>query len=316
MPQQTVPDPLIDILMGTFNGAAHVQAQIASLQAQTHHSWRLLVRDDGSNDDTVAVVDLLASEDPRIERLVDSDGNLGFVGNFERLLTCATAPYVMFCDQDDVWMPDKLSATMKRMRQVEADHPGAPALVHCDACLVDADLNTLNASFTGRRARRRGLPSVLFGNCVQGAASMINAALRSRMLQSSAQLSHDYKAALIAELIGVRSFVDQPLLMYRQHADNAVGAGATGMGRDKLAPTPLPRNLRLAMRSAPHVECLIAQLEPELTPSVRREARRYQYVLHGPSRLRRAWRFFRGGYAFPGRRDRWRFIAAILRGEV
>ena len=97
----------VDIIMGAYNGAKFLNALIESLRSQTHRKWRLLVRDDDSQDDTVALLNAAAQMDSRVQVVTDNLGNLGCERNFHHLLGVSTAPYVMYCDPDDVWLPEK-----------------------------------------------------------------------------------------------------------------------------------------------------------------------------------------------------------------
>src|SRR5262245_40587271 len=116
-------DSTIDILLATYNGAAYLAEQLDSIEAQTHPNWRLIARDDGSTDGTLAVIETFrARHSEKVVVLRDEDGNIGLVQNFSRLMEASTAPYAAFCDQDDVWLPEKLSLCLERMRDLEAEH--------------------------------------------------------------------------------------------------------------------------------------------------------------------------------------------------
>ncbi|MCB8828915.1 glycosyltransferase, partial [Escherichia coli] len=84
-----------------------------SIQKQTMQNWRLLVRDDGSTDNTIDILESFALTDKRILFLKDNKGNLGVVRSFEQLLYYSTANYIMFVDQDDVWLPNKIEHTLQ-----------------------------------------------------------------------------------------------------------------------------------------------------------------------------------------------------------
>ena len=100
--------PPIEIIMATYGDADAVsEAQVDSLFKQTYRQWRLLVRDDGSTDNTVALLKALSDQDNRIHLVSDGLGNLSMNGNFNHLLTLSTAPYVMYCDWDDAGCPKK-----------------------------------------------------------------------------------------------------------------------------------------------------------------------------------------------------------------
>ena len=100
--------PQIDILMATYNGGEYIAAQIRSLQNQTFSDWHLIVHDDGSTDDTMKIVNDFCKIDNRIEVLDDGKSFHGPAGNFVHLMKSSTAPYMIFCDQDDIWLEDKL----------------------------------------------------------------------------------------------------------------------------------------------------------------------------------------------------------------
>ena len=138
----------IDILLATYNGETFLEEQIDSLLAQSHHGWRLLVRDDGSSDGTREILENYRSRHPDLIIIIPSDGqNLGVCGNFSHLLEQTDAPYVMFCDQDDVWHHDKIETTLTKMRELERQHgESAPLLIHTDLMVVDAQLTVIGES--------------------------------------------------------------------------------------------------------------------------------------------------------------------------
>lgn len=295
----------VDILLATYNGAAHVQEQIASLQRQTFADWRLLVRDDGSRDATPELIDALAVADARILVVRDTLGNLGFNGNFHALLRQSRAPWVMFCDQDDVWLPNKIERTLAVMRQQPAE---SPVLVHCDAVVSDANLQPLRPRFIGDRGRAHGLTSVLLANPVQGAAMMINAPLRTLMLQHVPRIPFDCQAALLAEATGQRVFIPEALLLYRQHGSNALGAA--GARAEPVPDETIPPRRRaglmltMGLKMVPHaretLESARAQWHVETESLL---ARHEQFAQPGGS-WAKLWWWWRGGYQYFRRRDR------------
>ena len=132
----------VDILLATYNGARFVERQIESVLEHVQPGWRILVRDDGSADGTVAVVQRIAACRPDcITLIADGGQRLGAGGNFARLLKYADADYVMFCDQDDVWLPSRIQKPLARMKTLEDGlGPDTPILVHTDLAVVDEDL--------------------------------------------------------------------------------------------------------------------------------------------------------------------------------
>ncbi len=128
----------IDILLATYNGARFLPEQLASLDVQTHSDWRLILRDDGSDDGSLQMVRDWASRTKR-ELIVIEDGDIriGPAESFARLLAHSDAPYFAFCDQDDVWEADKLS----RLVDAAASAGDGIILAHCDLAVVDGDLS-------------------------------------------------------------------------------------------------------------------------------------------------------------------------------
>ena len=128
------------ILLACYNGRSYLDAQIRSIVSQSEPDWQLLMRDDGSFDGTNAILRAWAQREARLCLLADHKATGGAMTNFRLLAAASTAPYVMFCDQDDVWHPDKLQKTQQKMRAMERQFGAdTPILVHSDLHVVDQD---------------------------------------------------------------------------------------------------------------------------------------------------------------------------------
>lgn len=219
--------PVIGIVLAAYNGEKYIVQQIQSIQAQTHQAWKLYVRDDGSKDQTRALVAEAARHDPRIVLVEDEVGNLGYNRNFFRLLGLTCEPYIAFCDQDDVWLPQKLEALLAPLTHHDHTCPAMPGLSHCDSMVTDSSLNVIQQRFIGARGRAPGLDGILFSNTAQGCSMMINRTLADLALKTEPVLPFDWHIALIGCLTGNRYYVNQPLALYRQHGANAVGANVS-----------------------------------------------------------------------------------------
>ena len=230
--------PAVDILMAVYNGERYLPEQIASLQAQTHHNWRLLVADDGSSDGTVELLQRLAQEDPRICVLDREVGNLGPCQRFLWLLGKASADYVLFADQDDVWDQTKVETLLDAL-VLEEEQRGTsePICAFCDAEVVDEHLQTIAPSFLAYEhfdPAGIDLRHLLVNNVAPGCTMILNRALAD-VLELPDDLSqiimHDWWVLLTAAALGTVTFVDAPLLKYRQHGGNASGAGGFNVMR-------------------------------------------------------------------------------------
>ncbi|MER3478802.1 MAG: glycosyltransferase family 2 protein, partial [Leptolyngbya sp. ERB_1_2] len=109
--------PNVDILLATYNGADFLGEQLDSLLRQTYRDWQLLIRDDGSEDQTLNIIEsYITSRSRQIYLFKDNHRALGAVGNFAKLIKYSQAEYTLFCDQDDVWLKEKLELSLKRMQ--------------------------------------------------------------------------------------------------------------------------------------------------------------------------------------------------------
>lgn len=231
-------EPRIAILLPTWNGERFLRAQVDSLLAQDYPDFIIVCRDDGSRDASPAIIADYAARFPQRFHIVPADGrNLGASGSFAWLmgyvLTHKTAlglasAWVMPSDQDDVWHADKLRRSMARMQALEAESPGLPLLVHGDLEVVDESLATIAPSFVryqGLQPLRIRFARLLVSNTVTGCTALCNEALLRRALPiPPAAVMHDWWLALVAGAFGRLSFIDAPLLQYRQHGANTIGA--------------------------------------------------------------------------------------------
>lgn len=223
-------EPVVTVLLATYNGDRYLAEQLTSLSDQTHRTWELWARDDGSTDRTREVLSESARRDPRIH-ILESDGKrLGSTQNFGALLEWVRnnrAPaYVMFCDQDDVWHAGKVGVTLAAMQRTEAKSPaGTPVLVHTDFDFVDERLNVRGtlAPIVRRLSspEERVLNRLLSQNFIYGCTMMLNRPLLEASVPvPEAAEQHDYWVALVAAATGRIVHVNQRTVQYRQHGSN------------------------------------------------------------------------------------------------
>ncbi|MEC5385584.1 glycosyltransferase family 2 protein [Uliginosibacterium sp. H3] len=216
-------------MLATYNGAAYLPAQLDSLLAQTHKDWRVIARDDGSSDGSLTLLETYARNYPGQFEILRDEGRAGAKISFSRLIAHSSAPYVAFCDQDDVWKPEKLELLLEALCTEERHaEPGTPMLAHCDLQVVDESLELMNPSFwvyQGIDPFRDDLSQLLVQNVVTGCAMLCNRALvdAATPIPESAFM-HDYWLALIASALGRIVPVRHALIQYRQHGRNTLGA--------------------------------------------------------------------------------------------
>ena len=218
------------VLLSTYNGERYLAEQLQSLVAQKDVNVEILVRDDGSKDATVAMLDEWQGKGALSWY---TSANLGPGKSFIHLLQTATpGNYYAFCDQDDVWLPEKLRVTMDKMKAVEAENPGKPVIIHTDMNVVDESLNIIHDSFWRSSGLRpdvlRTFPYLCTCNSVNGCTIVMNSAARELILEKYVEhdiIIHDVISALtVAYYGGIIDYVDTPTVLYRQHSSNVVGA--------------------------------------------------------------------------------------------
>ena len=277
-----IPEPRAAILLATYNGAPWLREQLDSLLLQTHANWVLYWRDDGSGDGTIAILQEFAERagQGRCVRLEEPPGRLGATGNFLALLRSACASLaecdvVAFADQDDVWLPQKLERGVAALRCAPRDEP----ILYCARqILVDARLQRLGISQS--LARPAGFPAALTQNVATGCTVMLNC-LAARLVAASRPSTgtlHDWWAYLLVTAAGGRLIQDQePVVLYRQHAQNLVGAPASMTRRAIAAIRRGPALFMTVLRE--HIAALLAH--PDLvSEAARADLARLEAALH------------------------------------
>lgn len=220
----------IAVLLSTYNGEKFLEQQLESLVAQQGVETEILVRDDGSGDGTTGILDRWKQKGALSWY---ASGNMGPGKSFMNLLQQApSSGYYAFCDQDDVWLENKLSLTLEKMKEVEAANPGKPVIVHTDMYVVNENLEVIHGSFWRSSGLRpdilRTFPYLCVCNGVNGCTILMNGAARGLILEKYVEqdlIIHDVISALTVSYYGgIIDYVETPTVLYRQHSSNVVGA--------------------------------------------------------------------------------------------
>ena len=274
----------VTILLSARNGARFLPDQLRSLTQQNHGDWRLRWRDDGSADGTREILRAFsdAQGPARSAPLADDGAHLGIVGSFLHLLrahltACEHRGIVAFADQDDVWLGEKLDRGVSALATVA---PGRPALYCARQMLVDVALRTIGLSPAIHLPP--GFPAALTQNIATGCTVMLNepaARLLAATASPTAGSMHDWWAyLLVAAAGGAILFDDIPVVLYRQHPGNAVGAAHSAIRRGALALRRGPGGYMALLRA--HVASLQAAA-PSLTPEARAALDEIETALSG-----------------------------------
>lgn len=227
----------VAVLLSTYNGESYLHEQLDSLLSQTFQGFKIYIRDDGSSDNTVSIIEQYCHKDDRIVR-VDSNDNIGCAASFLTLVKSISADVYLFCDQDDVWLPNKIQRVIDYYSKVDMK---VATLYHCDLKVVDQKLNLIHKSFLQHQkmsaTNAMSKNNLFIQNFVVGCSSAINSTLAKVVLNniSSQQFNkvamHDWWFAITAKIHGEIFYDDVQTILYRQHSNNVLGAKSSTLFR-------------------------------------------------------------------------------------
>jgi glycosyltransferase involved in cell wall biosynthesis len=220
----------ISVALGTYNGQRFLNDQLQSIAAQDRRPDELVICDDGSSDETAAILRRFAATCPFQVRLEMHQRNLGASGNFSRAVASCRGEVIALCDQDDVWLPQKLA----RLEGVFAADPRT-GFVFSDAILIDAESRRLRRrlwetlGFRKRWQRQinggKAVDVLVKRNVVTGATMAFRSVHRDILLPIDGRWVHDGWFALLLAAMAPCRAIAEPLIEYRQHAGQQIGVG-------------------------------------------------------------------------------------------
>lgn len=215
---------LVSVALCTYNGERFLQEQVRSVLQQQDVTLELVVCDDGSSDRTWEIVGEWAARDPRV-RPFRHDRRLGLSANFAQAMSLCRGEFISPCDQDDIWLPRKLSRLLETI--------GDQALNYCDSELVDEQGTPLGLRLSDRfnMYQGRGVLPLCFWNSVSGHAMLFRRELLESALPFPVEGYHDWWLACVAASVGRVGYLPEPLVRYRQH-----GRSVTDVARRRAAP--------------------------------------------------------------------------------
>lgn len=202
------------ILLATYNGEKYLRQQLDSLLGQTYKDWVLYAHDDGSADTTLSILNAYAAKDSRVRILEDGVKGLGAAQNFMHLLKNAPeADFIMFCDQDDIWLPEKIEVMLQHINSAQ------PSMSYCNANSYKGEQPLPERVILFRATTVRD--TLFLNGGIHGCLQIINKALRDIVVGYNGYVCmHDHLITLAAVSFGTVTYVDQNLMYYRQHSGN------------------------------------------------------------------------------------------------
>ena len=201
---------MISVCVATYNGERYIEQQLQSILAQLTQKDEVIVSDDGSTDATLARIQAL--KDPRVRVLAHT--HMGATRSFYAALEQTQGDYIFLADQDDVWLPNKVTRCTETLQSYD--------LVASDAQVTDASLNVVAPSLFQLIGSKEGLfrnwmLCSFYGSCMAFRRSVLEAALP---FPTGSYVAHDWWIGIVAEMVGRVLFLPEPLILYRRHEAN------------------------------------------------------------------------------------------------
>ena len=221
----------ISIALCTWNGGAHLADQLESIASQTRLPAELIVCDDASTDESPAIVERFASRSPFPARLHRNQARMGSTKNFEQAIALCSGEIIFLCDQDDVWHREKIEVMSRAFENDEN-----LACVFSNARLIEGDTLWDHIGFFSRERQLvrsgRAFDVLTEHNVVTGATMAFRSRWRDTItpFPEVSGMLHDQWIATVLSAVATVSCIDAPLIDYRQHAGQQVGAGAAAGG--------------------------------------------------------------------------------------
>ncbi|MFZ2450848.1 MAG: glycosyltransferase family 2 protein [Methylovulum miyakonense] len=214
----TTNNPLVSVILATYNGGRFLQDQLDSLLRQTYKNIEIIALDDGSADNTVALLNQYAAKHSNFTVVINAQ-NLGHVKNFEKGFLLANGDYIAPCDQDDIWLPTKIEVLVK--------HIGGHAIAYCDSELIDGGGRLLGKKMSDIKTLTdfdNPLMYIEVGISALGHAILMTKKLALAAAPFPVIFSHDNWLGFVATLDSSVKFVDEVLVQYRLHDANLTNA--------------------------------------------------------------------------------------------
>jgi len=220
---------MISILLASYNGEKYIAEQIDSLLEQTEQNFKLYICDDKSTDNTYNIIEDYARRYPDKIFVSQNEKNLGGAKfNFIKMMTEHKDDYVMLCDQDDVWLPDKIEKSLQKIKEMESRHSREkPLLAHTNLCIVDENLKIISHSYwekVNAKVEEKKFNKVLVQNFAAGCTMIYNKAFGDLIVKEPDYcIMHDWWLILLASAFGEIGETDRSTILYRQHDSNVLG---------------------------------------------------------------------------------------------
>ena len=212
-------DKKVAVLISTYNGEKYIKEQLDSVLNQTYKNIEIVIRDDGSKDSTIDIIKKYQEEYNNI--ILREGTNVGFIKSFFQLLDYSNADYYAFCDQDDVWMENKIELAVRALNEVDNTKPN---MVFGNSDYYDENMNLIGK---GEEHKTFSFKNSLYECVAQGMTMTINQVAKDYIINNIPEkcLFHDWWTYMICSGIGNVLYNDVTVVKYRRFAKNATAEG-------------------------------------------------------------------------------------------
>ncbi|QCT93939.1 glycosyltransferase family 2 protein [Caminibacter mediatlanticus TB-2] len=212
-------DKLISVVMATYNGEKFLREQLDSILNQTYKNLEIIICDDCSTDKTWKILEEYKQKDQRI-KIFKNETNIGYVKNFEKAISLCKGDFIALSDQDDIWIENKIEILLKNIKNYD--------LIHSDAYLIDETGTVIHNSYSSLSKKYlypKDIVELAFTPSVTGCTCMFTKSLKNKAIPFCKNIHvHDLWISLVAFKNNGIIYYDTPLIKYRQHANNQIGA--------------------------------------------------------------------------------------------
>ncbi len=225
----TTNQPLVSVVIATYNGEVFLKQQLDSIINQTYKHLEIIIVDDCSTDNTTALVKEYQQHNSNIKLFIN-EKNLGYVKNFEKGMLLASGEFIAPCDQDDIWCDDKIATLIAQK--------GNHEIVYGNSELIDDNGKSLNKKLSEVKHFEsfNDCLNYTIGNTVPGHGMLIDKDVIQRCIPFPTMIPHDFWIGFVATCKGEIKYIDKVLVQYRQHTANVFGAVKVSHAKKKIKP--------------------------------------------------------------------------------
>lgn len=218
----------VSVAMATYNGEKYIEQQIDSILAQLGKEDELIISDDHSSDQTLAIIEGYLKEDQRVKLFVNEES--GVTSNFENAIKRTQNDIIFLSDQDDIWKPEKV----KTVKEYYEKNPDIQ-MIMSDITVVDNQLNTTIESFYEFRGSRAGVIKNIIKNSYIGCAMSFRKELKPKILPIPRNVPmHDMWIGLVADMSKSALLIPEKLIYYRRHNATVTTVENTSSWKEKI----------------------------------------------------------------------------------